>query len=100
MADAVTGQTLTACVVVADDANAGEALASDLREHVHERLGGLAQPRTVAFVAGFPADLPPVLRRRALRLLCAADRASTYDISVESLTTAAASAAASVDSRL
>jgi acetyl-CoA synthetase len=100
LADAVTGQTLTACVVVADDASAGEALASDLREHVRERLGGLAQPRTVAFVADFPADLPLVLRRRALRLLCATDRTSTYDISVESLTAAAASASASVDSRL
>jgi acetyl-CoA synthetase len=97
--DAVAGRALAACVVLADDASAGEALASDLIAHVHERLGGLAQPRTIAFVQEFPADLPDDLRRHGLRLLCAADRASTLSISTEALRAAVASVAASVDGR-
>jgi acetyl-CoA synthetase len=97
--DAVAGQTLAACVVLTDDASAGEPVASDLRAHVRERLGGLAQPSTIAFVEAFPVDLPPDLRRRALRLLWATGRASTFSISAESLRVAVASAAASVDVR-
>jgi acetyl-CoA synthetase len=95
--DAVAGRALSACVVLGVGEGAGEPLASDLRTHVRERLGGLAQPRTIAFVETLPEDVPPDLRRHALRLLCAADRSPTLLISAESLRGAVATAAASGD---
>lgn len=35
------------------EAEAGEALARELCSYVHDALGGLARPRTVAFVEAF-----------------------------------------------
>src|SRR5207248_152095 len=52
------GQALCACVVLDAKAEAGDDLARELRNHVHDALGGLARPRTVAFVEAFPAELP------------------------------------------
>jgi acetyl-CoA synthetase len=95
--DAVAGRALSACVVLSVREGAGESLAGDLRTHVRERLGGLAQPRTIAFVEALPEGVPPDLRRHALRLLCAADRSPTLLISAESLRGAVATAVASDD---
>ena len=70
-------------------AEAGEALARELRGFVHDAVGGLARPRTVAFVEGFPADLPAKARRRALRLLCTANPADWFTVTAAQLAAAA-----------
>ena len=83
------GQALCACVVLAGKAQPSEALARELRGYVHDSLGGLARPSSVAFVEAFPADLPVDNRRRALRLLCAANRGDWFTVTAAQLAAAA-----------
>jgi acetyl-CoA synthetase len=83
------GQALCACVVLDEKAEAGESLARELRSFVHDAVGGLARPSTVAFVEGFPADLPAETRRRALRLLCTANPADWFTVTAAQLAAAA-----------
>jgi acetyl-CoA synthetase len=83
------GQALCACVVLDQKAEAGELLARELRSFVHDAVGGLARPSTVAFVEGFPADLPAETRRRALRLLCTANPADWFTVTAAQLAAAA-----------
>jgi acetyl-CoA synthetase len=83
------GQALCACVVLDKKAEAGDELARELRSYVHDALGGLARPRTVAFVEGFPAELAPEVRRRALRLLCTANPAEWFTVTAAQLAAAA-----------
>lgn len=65
------GEGFVACVSLDDDVPPSQDLARDLRAHVHEILGGLARPQTIAFIDQFPADIAPEERRNALRALCA-----------------------------
>jgi len=83
------GQALCACVVLDAKAEAGDDLARELRNHVHDALGGLARPRTVAFVEAFPAELPADIRRRALRMLCTANPAEWFTVTAAQLAAAA-----------
>jgi len=83
------GQALCACVVLDPKAEAGDPLARELRGYVHDSLGGLARPRTVAFVESFPAQLAPEVRRRALRLLCTANPAEWFTVTATQLAAAA-----------
>jgi acetyl-CoA synthetase len=85
------GQALCACVVLdaGGKAVAGDELARELRSYVHDALGGLARPRTVAFVEAFPADLSPEARRRALRLLGSANPADWFTVTGAQLAAAA-----------
>jgi len=83
------GQALCACVVLDPKAEAGHPLAEELRSYVHDALGGLARPRTVAFVEAFPAHLAPGARRRALRLLCTANPAAWFTVTAAQLAAAA-----------
>jgi acetyl-CoA synthetase len=83
------GQALCACVVLDPKAEAGEPLARELGSFVHDAVGGLARPGTVAFVDTFPADLPAEVRRRALRLLCAANPADWFTVTAAQLAAAA-----------
>ena len=83
------GQALCACVVLDQKAEAGNALAGELRNYVHDALGGLARPHTVAFVEAFPADLSPEARRRALRLVCTANPAEWFTVTAAQLAAAA-----------
>ena len=92
--DRQAGQTLAAFVVLADPLSAGEDLARALRDHVRERLGGLAQPRTIGFVETFAPDPPPDVLRQALRMLCAAAEADTVIVTAEQLQHAASGATA------
>lgn len=85
------GQAIAACVVLSNGVAAGAELATALRDHVHERLGGLAEPRTVAFVEGFPADVPEPARRDALRMLCAGELSPTLELSTAQVRAASAS---------
>ena len=89
--DRQAGPSITACVVLADSLTAGDGLARVLREHVRERVGGLAQPRLVAFVDAFPADVDEETRRLALRMLCATAPADEAHFSVTELRAAASS---------
>ncbi len=77
-------------MVLDKKAEAGDELARELRSYVHDALGGLARPRTVAFVEGFPAELAPEVRRRALRLLCTANPAEWFAVTAAQLAAAAA----------
>ena len=88
--DRRSGHALVACVLLGDSAQLGHELARALRAHARERLGGLAQPRTVAFVEGFPGDLPRELLRAALQMLCAADSSETLSLSGAQIRAAAA----------
>ena len=83
------GQALAACVVLDPKATAGEELAREVQGFVADALGGLARPRTVAFVERFPADLPDDARRRALRLLCTANPADWITVTAAQLAAAA-----------
>ena len=83
------GQALCACVVLDPKSEAGEPLARELRGYVHDALGGLATPQTVAFVEGFPEELPAEVRRRALRLLCTANPAEWFTVTTAQLAAAA-----------
>ena len=89
VADERRGQALCACVVLGEKAEAGELLARELRGYVHDALGGLARPRTVTFVDEFPAGMPAVVRRRALRLLCTANPADWFTVTAAQLAAAA-----------
>jgi acetyl-CoA synthetase len=82
------GQGRCACVVLDDKAEAGEELARELRGYVHDALGGLARPRTVAFVDGFPPGTPAEVRRRALRLLCTANPADWFTVTAAQMAAA------------
>lgn len=83
------GQALCACVALDPKADPGEGLARELRGFVHDALGGLARPRTVAFVEAFPAELPAEARRRALRLLCTANPGEWFPVTAAQVTAAA-----------
>jgi acetyl-CoA synthetase len=91
--DRETGQALAACVVLTDGTATGDDLARALRAHVHERLGGLAEPRTVAFVEAFPDDVPARVLRDGLRMLCASDQSVTLAITAAQIRAASASVA-------
>jgi acetyl-CoA synthetase len=87
--DRLEGQTLVACVVLIDPAAGDPALAQSLRDHLHERLGGLAQPRLVLFVQAFPSDVAEEPLRQALRMLCTSDTSQHTIISEEQVRAAA-----------
>lgn len=69
--DSRHGEVVVACVVPADEPEGADRghLAEELRAHVEETLGGLARPRTVAFLDAYP-DAPQPALRRALGMLC------------------------------
>lgn len=93
--DRFSGQAVAACVVLepsaagSTGAQALEEVAADLRRHVHDTLGGLAQPRTVAFVESFPAE-PRGALRTALATLCSASAAPFLQVSAKQLDAALA----------
>ena len=80
---------LLACVAVRDGTPTSDQLALALRAHVRERLGGLAHPRTIAFLEEFPEDLPRADLRRILRLLCATAASENISLTLEQLRAAA-----------
>jgi acetyl-CoA synthetase len=73
--DPRTGRAVVGCVELTAEAGADAALATELRMHVHDLLGGLAEPATVAFVEAFPADAGGDALVSALRGLCSATSA-------------------------
>jgi propionyl-CoA synthetase len=74
IADAVKGQVAMAFVVVRDassiaDAQARLALEGDVMKHVDTRLGAVARPSRVHFVAGLPKTRSGKLLRRAIQAI-------------------------------
>jgi acetyl-CoA synthetase len=69
--DPRTGRAVVGCVELTPEADADVAMATELRMHVHDLLGGLAKPRTVAFIEAFPAEADGEALVRALQGLCA-----------------------------
>jgi hypothetical protein len=74
------------CVELTPEADADVAMATELRIHVHDLLGGLAKPQTVAFVEAFPAEADSEALVRALQGLCAGTAAIRH-LSEEQLAT-------------
>lgn len=70
--DPRTGRAVVAAVVPVPGAAPTDDFAADLRLHVRELLGGLAQPQTVAFIDEFPDELTDAQLVQALQTLCAA----------------------------
>jgi acetyl-CoA synthetase len=73
--DRRSGQAVVACVMLdASVADLGDTplqqLAADLRGHVRETIGGLAQPQAVAFLDELPASLARPKLRQALTAVC------------------------------
>jgi acetyl-CoA synthetase len=87
--DPLSGQAVAACIVPATDVSKSD-LAQSLRMHVREILGGLAQPRTLLFTEGFPPDLSPESRHRAVQALSALATAPTIQITEAELLAASA----------
>jgi len=87
--DRESGPSLAACVVLADSLAGGEELARSLRGHVRERLGGLAQPRLVAFLDAFPEEVDGDARRVALGLLCSSASGGEAHFTTEEVRVAA-----------
>jgi acyl-coenzyme A synthetase/AMP-(fatty) acid ligase len=85
---------LVAWVVPTADASPGPELAADLQRDLHDMLGGLSVPHTVAFVDAFPPDLSPGDRRAALRSLALPERGPLMIVSVEELRKAASTSGA------
>jgi acetyl-CoA synthetase len=88
--DRGSGHAIVACVFLSGSPPPGDELARALRAHARERLGGLAQPRTVAFVEDCPDDLPRDRLRSALQMLCAADSSESLSLSAAQIRAAAA----------
>ena len=85
-----TGPTLAACIVLVDGVTGDDELADALREHVRERLGGLAQPRTVVFAECFPDEVGDATRSLALQALLAGAASDVLFISADELRSTAA----------
>ena len=76
---------LVAWVVLTEETPPGEALAEDLRRHVHEALGGLAHPRRIGFAEGFPPEVARRRLRMGLRLLSKAENEPTRRASIDDI---------------
>jgi acetyl-CoA synthetase len=87
--DRHNGHALVACVCLGEPSPQRDRLARALRAHARDRLGGLAAPRTVAFVEEFPRDLPRETLRAALQMLCASDSSESLALSAARIRAAA-----------
>jgi acetyl-CoA synthetase len=89
--DAEGNRFVLGCVVVTDEAAPEPKLADDLRRHVHECLGGLARPGSIAFVESFPVEATNTELRHALSLVGAGrGKAESFLVSAAQLNEAIA----------
>jgi acetyl-CoA synthetase len=66
--DPVTGQAIVAFVILrGDTVDDGEALVSELRNHVSKHLGAIAKPRQIMIVPELPKTRSGKIMRRLLR---------------------------------
>jgi acetyl-CoA synthetase len=79
------GRLLVAWVVLGPDASPSAEVALELKHDLHDMLGGLSVPHTVAFVEAFPPDITAADRRHALRTLAAEDHGSIREVTTDQL---------------
>ncbi len=65
--DDATGQAIVAFVTPQDGVEAGEAFTTELREHVAEKIGKLARPKSVYYADDLPKTRSGKIMRRLLR---------------------------------
>ncbi len=65
--DEVRGQVVRAVVVLRDGAQAGDALAGELQEHVKEQTAPYKYPRVVEFADSLPKTASGKIKRAELR---------------------------------
>jgi len=65
--DPVTGQAIFAFVILRGDAEASDALAIELREHVAKVIGPIARPKYLLFTPDLPKTRSGKIMRRLLR---------------------------------
>ncbi len=77
--DPVRGAQVCAFVRPAPGADAGEALAAELREEVASSLGRVAVPSAIRFVAALPKTRSGKVMRRILRRIAAGEQGDLGD---------------------
>ncbi len=92
--DPHTGRAVVACVVLPEGVDPTEALAIELRAHVHSTLGGLAQPQSVLFVDELPAEVDAHVTRRAVSRLATTSRGPVTTLSRDAFAVAVQAATA------
>ncbi|MGW4421735.1 acetate--CoA ligase [Streptosporangium sp. NPDC004631] len=65
--DPVTGQAIVSFVILRGDAEEGEDIAAELRDHVAKTLGPIAKPRQILVVPELPKTRSGKIMRRLLR---------------------------------
>ncbi|MEZ5321606.1 MAG: acetate--CoA ligase [Microthrixaceae bacterium] len=65
--DDTTGQAIIGYVIIRGGIDPTDALGEELRQHVAERLGAIARPRTVVLVEDLPKTRSGKIMRRLLR---------------------------------
>jgi acetyl-CoA synthetase len=88
--DRRSGHAVVACVVLQPGTAPTGAIASELRTHVHDTLGGLATPRAFAFCEALPLGVERRVLRDALRTLCARNTAPSFHLSAAQIQAAVA----------
>jgi acetyl-CoA synthetase len=66
-ADPVTGEAISAFVILKSHIEASDALAAELREHVAHRIGAIARPKMLMFTPELPKTRSGKIMRRLLR---------------------------------
>ena len=65
--DPVTGEAISAFVILKTNVEASDALALELREHVAKKIGAIARPKMVMFTPELPKTRSGKIMRRLLR---------------------------------
>ncbi|MGH8937415.1 MAG: acetate--CoA ligase [Acidimicrobiia bacterium] len=65
--DELTGQAIAAFVTLRGDTEGDEALIAELREHVAQKIGPIARPRSIVFTDDLPKTRSGKIMRRLLR---------------------------------
>ncbi|MGH9167601.1 MAG: acetate--CoA ligase [Acidimicrobiia bacterium] len=65
--DELTGQAIAAFVTLRGDTEGDEALIAELREHVAQKIGPIARPRSLVFTDDLPKTRSGKIMRRLLR---------------------------------
>jgi acetyl-CoA synthetase len=65
--DELTGQAIAAFVTLRGDTEGDEALIAELREHVAQKIGPIARPKSIVFTDDLPKTRSGKIMRRLLR---------------------------------
>ena len=65
--DPITGEAISAFVILKSHIEASDSLAAELREHVAQKIGAIARPKMVMFTPELPKTRSGKIMRRLLR---------------------------------